>query len=359
MPFLIRAGKRLPVTATEVVVELKRPPQVVVDEALPPGSNYVRFRLGPKRVAIAIGVRSKLPGTALVGRDLELYCSNEQDDAMDAYERLIGDAMRGDAALFARQDAVEAAWCIVEPVLSDTVPVAEYEPGSWGPPQADALIAPFGRLARAGGRSRGRKLPAVAKGSGNKSTPNARAAVDAWRAATAGAGSPHTLAIDIGGTHRQGVGARSRRRSRSRRVERADAASFAARRRYSRCCRALARVAARVRSHFGGVSRRRSATAASSRRPTWGPGAGSGFPLAAELEKRLGKRARVLNDAEVQGLGVIAGRGLECVLTLGTGMGSAIYRDGDLMPHLELGQHPAWKSKTYDQYVGARPRCRN
>ncbi|MEP6998558.1 MAG: glucose-6-phosphate dehydrogenase [Betaproteobacteria bacterium] len=145
VPFLIRAGKRLPVTATEVVVELKRPPQVVVDEALPPGSNYVRFRLGPKRVAIAIGVRSKLPGTALVGRGLELYCCNEQDEAMDAYERLIGDALRGDTALFGRQDAVEAAWCVVEPALGDAVPVATYDAGSWGPPQADTLIAPFGR----------------------------------------------------------------------------------------------------------------------------------------------------------------------------------------------------------------------
>ncbi|HEY2863942.1 MAG TPA: glucose-6-phosphate dehydrogenase [Casimicrobiaceae bacterium] len=145
VPFLIRAGKRMPVTATEVVVELTRPPQIVVDEALPPGSNYVRFRLGPDRVAIAIGVRSKAPGTALVGRGLELYCCNEQDQTMDAYERLIGDALRGDAALFARQDAVEAAWRIVEPVLGDAIPVAEYEDGSWGPPQADALIALFGR----------------------------------------------------------------------------------------------------------------------------------------------------------------------------------------------------------------------
>lgn len=144
VPFLIRAGKRLPVTATEVVVELKRPPQIVVDETLPAGSNYVRFLLGPKRVATAIGVRSKLPGTALVGRDIELFCCNDQDEAMDAYERLIGDALRGDAALFAREDTVEAAWAIVEPVLDNAVPIGEYEPGSWGPPQADALIAPFG-----------------------------------------------------------------------------------------------------------------------------------------------------------------------------------------------------------------------
>ena len=77
------------------------------------------------------------------------------------------------------------------------------------------------------------------------------------------------------------------------------------------------------------------------------------FPLAAELERRWGRRARVLNDAEVQGFGVIEGKGLECVLTLGTGFGTALYRDGELMPHLELGQHPVWKDKTYDQYVGA------
>jgi polyphosphate glucokinase len=76
------------------------------------------------------------------------------------------------------------------------------------------------------------------------------------------------------------------------------------------------------------------------------------FPLAAELTRRWGKPARALNDAEVQGLGVIEGKGLECVLTLGTGFGSALYRDGELMPHLELGQHPVWKSDTYDQYVG-------
>ena len=87
--------------------------------------------------------------------------------------------------------------------------------------------------------------------------------------------------------------------------------------------------------------------------PNLGTAAWRGFRLAAELETQLGKRARVLNDAEVQGLAVIAGSGLECVLTFGTGMGSAIYRDGNLTPHLELGQHPAWKGKAYDEYVGA------
>jgi polyphosphate glucokinase len=77
------------------------------------------------------------------------------------------------------------------------------------------------------------------------------------------------------------------------------------------------------------------------------------FPLAPELERRLRKPVRMLNDAEVQGLGVIEGKGLECVLTLGTGLGSGVYRNGELMPHLELGQHPIWKDKTYDQYLGA------
>jgi polyphosphate glucokinase len=77
------------------------------------------------------------------------------------------------------------------------------------------------------------------------------------------------------------------------------------------------------------------------------------FPLAAELERRLHKPVRMLNDAEVQGLGVIEGKGLECVLTLGTGFGCGVYRNGELMPHLELGQHPLWKDKTYDQYLGA------
>jgi polyphosphate glucokinase len=87
--------------------------------------------------------------------------------------------------------------------------------------------------------------------------------------------------------------------------------------------------------------------------PNLGTGDWRGFPLAAELARRWSRPARMLNDAEVQGLGVIGGKGLECVLTLGTGLGSALYLDGALMPHLELGQHPVWNNKTYDQYVGA------
>ena len=142
VPFLIRAGKSLPLTATEVVVELRRPPQQIFEE-LRSQPNYVRFRLGPDRVATAIGVRAKAPGS-LVGKDVELYCSNEQADTMDAYERLIGDAMRGDNGLFAEEAAVEAAWRVVEPALQPTTPVHEYAPGSWGPSEADAIAEPGG-----------------------------------------------------------------------------------------------------------------------------------------------------------------------------------------------------------------------
>jgi len=144
VPFFIRAGKRLPVTATEVVVELRRPPHWIFDEAPSRHANYVRFRLGPDRVAIAMGVRAKTPGAALVGDDVELYCANERGPTMDAYERLIGDAMRGDGMLFAREDAVEAAWQVVEPVLGNCSQVCEYDAGTWGPPEAAAITAASG-----------------------------------------------------------------------------------------------------------------------------------------------------------------------------------------------------------------------
>jgi glucose-6-phosphate 1-dehydrogenase len=129
------------VTATEVFVTLKRPPQHLFDEAVAPHANYVRFQLGPERVAIAIGVRTKAPGTAMVGRDVELYCCNERGEGMDAYERLIGDAIHGDGLLFAREDSVEAAWRIVEPALGETSGVQDYERGSWGPASAERLPA--------------------------------------------------------------------------------------------------------------------------------------------------------------------------------------------------------------------------
>ncbi|HZP91949.1 MAG TPA: glucose-6-phosphate dehydrogenase [Burkholderiales bacterium] len=144
VPFYIRAGKRLPVTATEVMVEFKRPPQNVFREALPPHQNYVRFRLGPGQVAIAVGALSKKPGTAMAGEQIELYVCNTREDESGAYERLIGDAMKGDASLFAREDGVEEAWRIVDPILKLATPVHEYGPGTWGPQEANAMIAPFG-----------------------------------------------------------------------------------------------------------------------------------------------------------------------------------------------------------------------
>ncbi len=144
VPFFIRAGKCLPVTATEVVVELRRPPRELFDEPVASRANTIRFQLGPERVAIAIGVRTKAAGTAMIGRDVELYCCNERGGGMDAYERLIGDAMRGDGMLFAREDAVEEAWRVVEPTLQMTTRPQEYEAGTWGPGAAEAMIADAG-----------------------------------------------------------------------------------------------------------------------------------------------------------------------------------------------------------------------
>jgi glucose-6-phosphate 1-dehydrogenase len=141
VPFFLRAGKCLPVSTTEVVVDLKRPPIV----KLAPGKgNYVRFRLSPD-VTIAVGARVKRPGEEMIGNETELsFVHHPHGDEMDAYERLIGDAMEGDPTLFARQDAVEGAWSIVDPILHiDSAPI-EYEPGTWGPPEADRLTEPIG-----------------------------------------------------------------------------------------------------------------------------------------------------------------------------------------------------------------------
>lgn len=145
VPFLVRAGKCLRTTCTEIVVELKQAPPVVFAEPPAAMGNYVRFRLGPD-VAIAIGAAIKEPGDALVGRPVELsVVRHDTGDDRDAYERLLGDAMRGDAALFARQDVVEAAWAIVDPLISRPAEApVEYEPGGWGPPEAERLAADVG-----------------------------------------------------------------------------------------------------------------------------------------------------------------------------------------------------------------------
>lgn len=141
VPFFIRAGKRLAVTATEVLVTLKRPPSVMLARA---EKNYVRFRLSPD-MTITIGARVKKPGEELVSEPTEFQVTHHPGgEEMDAYERLLGDAMEGDPTLFAREDAVEAAWAVVQPVLGDGTPPHEYAPESWGPVQAEALAAEVG-----------------------------------------------------------------------------------------------------------------------------------------------------------------------------------------------------------------------
>jgi glucose-6-phosphate 1-dehydrogenase len=141
VPFFIRAGKALPTTTTEVLVKLKRPPLRHVG---PEETNHFRFRLSPD-VIIAVGARVKKPGEQMVSEPTELKLVHQADgDEMDAYERLIGDAMDGDETLFARQDAVEAAWAIVEPILGSATPVHEYECGTWGPPDAARLAGEVG-----------------------------------------------------------------------------------------------------------------------------------------------------------------------------------------------------------------------
>jgi glucose-6-phosphate 1-dehydrogenase len=144
VPFYVRAGKNLSKTVTEVFAEFKIPPQVVFHEAAPSVGNYVRFRLGPQ-VAIALGARAKRSGEGMSGRPIELSVVDQPvESRIGDYERLLGDAIAGDATLFARQDVVEAAWAIVDPLIQDPGGLFEYEPGSWGPSQADQLVAEVG-----------------------------------------------------------------------------------------------------------------------------------------------------------------------------------------------------------------------
>lgn len=140
VPFLIRAGKSMPVTATEVMVTLKKPPL----GTLSAGNNYLRFRLGPD-LSISLGASVKRPGAELVSKPVELSAIKTTfGEDVDAYERLLGDAIHGDAILFVREDAVEAAWSIVEPIIGDVTPVYQYEPGKWGPAEANRLAADVG-----------------------------------------------------------------------------------------------------------------------------------------------------------------------------------------------------------------------
>jgi glucose-6-phosphate 1-dehydrogenase len=141
VPWFLRSGKYLPTTATEIVVELKSPPQDLFEDAAPGHSrpNYVRFRLSPNS-SLALAARVKLAGKEFVGVQKELYLCEEQAGEEGPYERLLGDAMAGDGALFTREDAVEAAWAVVDPVLKSHHRVRPYRRDTWGPKEANALL---------------------------------------------------------------------------------------------------------------------------------------------------------------------------------------------------------------------------
>ncbi len=143
VPIYIRAGKALPVTACEVLATFRCPPFSVFGESAYDGMNHLRLRLSPELV-IALGTRVKKPGGTMVGVPVELEVMRRERTGMAPYERLLNDAMHGDATLFARQDEVEAAWEVVDPILGDVTPVHEYEQQSWGPAEANALMTEDG-----------------------------------------------------------------------------------------------------------------------------------------------------------------------------------------------------------------------
>jgi glucose-6-phosphate 1-dehydrogenase len=139
VPFYIRAGKCLPVTCTEVIVSFRRPPRETFAETAPGSPNRLRLRLNPE-VVIALGLRIKLQGEQMQGEDVELIATHQSGGEMSPYERLLGDALHGDQSLFASEDGIEAQWRIVQPILDDGTPVHDYEPNTWGPPEASQLM---------------------------------------------------------------------------------------------------------------------------------------------------------------------------------------------------------------------------
>jgi glucose-6-phosphate 1-dehydrogenase len=145
VPFFVRAGKCLPVTCTEVLVRFRPPPTAVFDAGALDlsSSNHMRFRLGPD-VTTALRVRSKRPGETMTGECVELSAVKQRAVEMLPYERLLGDALAGDPTLFTSEEAVEAAWRVVDPILEMNAPVLPYEPGTWGPAAASALTARVG-----------------------------------------------------------------------------------------------------------------------------------------------------------------------------------------------------------------------
>jgi glucose-6-phosphate 1-dehydrogenase len=142
VPFLIRAGKCLPVSSTQVTVKLRKPP---LENLSGNADNSFVFSLGPGEISITLNAQVKRPGEEMASTSAELRAIEKQAaDEVDAYERLLGDAMRGDSMLFVREDAVEAAWAIADPILGNAAPVHPYRPGSWGPQQADDLASDAG-----------------------------------------------------------------------------------------------------------------------------------------------------------------------------------------------------------------------
>src|SRR6266487_1384631 len=140
VPFYIRAGKCLPVTCTELLIRLRRPPKVFPSGVITP--NHFRFRISPE-VMLALGMMEKSADDEMLGEPIEMLAiRTARANEMDAYERVLRDAMAGDATLFAREDYVEEAWRIVDPVLKANTPVYEYEPGNWGPPQVEERRVP-------------------------------------------------------------------------------------------------------------------------------------------------------------------------------------------------------------------------
>jgi glucose-6-phosphate 1-dehydrogenase len=144
VPIYIRAGKELPVTATEVTVEFKRPPFQVFKEIVPSSSfAHLRMRISPE-ITIGLGLRVKLPGERMVGNDVELIVSERPEADMPPYQRLLSDAFQGYGELFARQDFVDAQWRVVEPILDNVTSLYPYAPGAWGPEEAGRLIGSDG-----------------------------------------------------------------------------------------------------------------------------------------------------------------------------------------------------------------------
>jgi glucose-6-phosphate 1-dehydrogenase len=142
VPFYILAGKNLPVTCTEVLGRLRKPPTVIPESAI--SQNHLRFRISPE-MTVAMGATVMGSGEEMIGETVEIVASRHpRPDEMDAYERVLGDAMAGDSILFAREDYVEEAWRIVDPVLKAATPLYEYEKGTWGPVEVDERVSPPG-----------------------------------------------------------------------------------------------------------------------------------------------------------------------------------------------------------------------